>query len=157
MRTTAACVMVVGALVVGCAKCPAGEVQIFVDDDAYCGPPCPAGCGSCPSDFYCKQTVDGDRVCVDGAFLADHGLSQTCGVSGSTTPPSPTCGSQQVGVTYMGSHVCLDRCTSNADCATCCGRLSTGDLVCAPSIAECDGTATVRRRARAPTARRAWR
>ncbi|MBZ0119714.1 MAG: hypothetical protein K8H88_22185, partial [Sandaracinaceae bacterium] len=110
MRTTAACVMVVGALVVGCAKCPAGEVQIFVDDDAYCGPPCPAGCGSCPSDFYCKQTVDGDRVCVDGAFLADHGLSQTCGVSGSTTPPSPTCGSQQVGVTYMGSHVCLDRC-----------------------------------------------
>ncbi len=134
--------------------CEPGERCEICSDD---------GC-ECVEGTYCVDDVD----CVSGCDLIVNGELQACtmgrcayydgrrgyGVcapadwspapagSCSGTGSDPTCSSSQVAARLDGRVQCLDRCTSNGDCAYCCGRLGDGSLACAPSAPYCGGGGT---------------
>ena len=60
----------------GCeAECPSAR-SIVVAGDAYCGSNC-SSCGDCVTGFACQFRA-GRGVCVDDAFLIDHGQTTAC-------------------------------------------------------------------------------
>ncbi len=128
MRTLVPFAPMLALLASGCTPaCPAGDDRIYIDDMGYCGAPCDA-CAECDPGFTCTFTVSGNGICVDDAFLRETGTSTTC---------SDPCGPGQI----RASGVCVDLCSSDADCSTCCVRTVGGTErnVCAPSLSGCPG------------------
>ena len=118
-----------------CNPCPDGEGRIRIGGVSYCGERCPGGCGTCGANAYCKQTVGGDRICVDASFLRANGGSLRCGLDdggGSTS-----CEPGQVRTNVDGVIHCLDQCVSDADCWTCCVPQASGYRLCAPTPGHC--------------------
>lgn len=94
-------------------------------------------CGYAPVNRQAGQSCQSSTDCI-GDLVCSYGTCEAPSV-GSSSSCSPACGSGQVCVKDNSSLVCVDTCSSNADCATCCASTTTGTPVCAPSLSYCGG------------------
>lgn len=85
---------------------------------------------------YCEESSDciGSLTCVEQSC-------QKASVGGQiSSDGSCSCGSGQRCYEINGTNRCLDTCSSNADCSTCCGQAGDGAYVCAPDTSYCGGS-----------------